>query len=432
MRRTTKTDSQPAMLRRYFTALLLTVAVFTLAVAAWACASGDADGTAQPAAAGSQPSISTSSSMPAPDETPWPTVTSTPDFGDDEELRRARFSTRGWKTDFSKRSIPLNEILSGGPGKDGIPSIDAPVFESIAAGDDWLEDREGVQVVEVDGEARAYPLAILIWHEIVNDTIGGVPVAVTYCPLCNSAITFDRRLGGRTLDFGVSGVLRHSDLVMYDRQTESWWQQVTGEAIVGELTGERLALMPSFLVSWGDFKDAYPDAEVLSRDTGHRRQYGRNPYELYDRQNPFLFRGEPDKRLRALDRVVVVEDGVEAVAFPLTALEQEPVVHYTLGDRDMVVFFQLGTASALDDASVAEGRDVGAGAAYRPEANGMPLTFTAVDEHFVDDQTGSRWNLLGHAVDGPLAGARLEPVVHGTHFWFAWAVFKPHTTVYGA
>ena len=229
------------------------------------------------------------------------------------------------------------------------------MFESIAAGDDWLEDREGVQVVEADGEARAYPLAILIWHEIVNDTIGGVPVAVTYCPLCNSAITFDRRLGGRTLDFGVSGVLRHSDLVMYDRQTESWWQQVTGEAIVGELTGERLALMPSFLVSWGDFKDAYPDAQVLSRDTGHRRQYGRNPYELYDRQNPFLFRGEPDKRLRALDRVVVVEEGDEAVAFPLTTLEQEPVVHYTLGGRDLVVLFQLGTASALDDASDGRG-----------------------------------------------------------------------------
>ena len=424
MRRTTTTGLQPATLRRIATALLLTLAVLTLAAAAWACAEGDA---APSAAGASQPDAPA-----APSETPWPTVTSTPDFGDDEELRRARFSTRGWKTDFSKRSIPLSEMLSGGPGKDGIPSIDAPVFESIAAGDAWLEDREGVQVVEVEGEARAYPLAILIWHEIVNDAIGGVPVAVTYCPLCNSAITFDRRLGGRTLDFGVSGVLRHSDLVMYDRQTESWWQQVTGEAIVGELTGERLALMPSFLVSWGDFKDAYPDAQVLSRDTGHRRQYGRNPYELYDRQNPFLFRGEPDKRLRALDRVVVVEEGDEAVAFPLTTLEQEPVVHYTLGGRDLVVFFQLGTASALDDASVAEGRDVGAGAVYRPEANGQPLTFTAADEHFVDDQTGTRWNLLGHAVDGPLAGARLEPVVHGTHFWFAWAVFKPHTTVYGA
>ena len=369
--------------------------------------------------------------QPSADETPWPTVTPTPDFGDDEELRRARFSTSGWRTDFTRRSIPLGEIISGGPGKDGIPAIDAPVFEDIAGGDDWLGEQEQVHVVEIDGDVRAYPLAILIWHEIVNDTVGGVPVAVTYCPLCNSAITFDRRLGERTLDFGVSGVLRHSDMIMYDRQTESWWQQITGEAIIGELLDERLTILPSFLVSWEDFKEAYPDGQVLSRDTGHRRQYGRNPYELYDRQNPFLFRGEPDRRLRPLDRVVVVEDGEEAVAFPLAVLENEPVVYFPLGDGEIVVFFQFGANSALDDARVADGRDVGAAAVYLPEVNGRPLTFTAVEETFVDNETGSRWNLLGQAVDGPLAGERLEPVVHGTHFWFAWAVFKPHTTVYG-
>ena len=358
-------------------------------------------------------------------------MTPTPDLGGDEELRRARFSTAGWKTDFSKRSIPLSEIFSGGPGKDGIPAIDVPVFEDIAGGDEWLDDKEQVHVVDVQGEVRAYPLAILIWHEIVNDSFNDVPVAVTYCPLCNSAITFDRRLGDRTLDFGVSGVLRHSDMIMFDRQTESWWQQLVGEAIIGELLGERLTVLPSFLVSWEDFKEAFPDGRVLSRDTGHQRQYGRNPYELYDRQTPFLFFGEADKRLRPLDRVVVVEEGEDAVAFPLSVLEHEPVVHYTLGEQDLVVFFQFGANSALDDATVAGGRDVGAAAVYRPEADGQQLTFTAAGETFVDDQTGSQWNLLGQAVDGPLAGAKLTPVVHGTHFWFAWAVFKPFTSVYG-
>ena len=414
--------------------LWLSIAALAIALALAAACAGSSDAAATSAAsessaASAQPA--SAASQPSADETPWPTVTPTPDFGGDEELRRARFSTSGWRTDFTRRSIPLSEIISGGPGKDGIPAIDAPVFEDIAAGDDWLGEQEQVHVVEIDGDVRAYPLAILIWHEIVNDTVGGVPVAVTYCPLCNSAITFDRRLGERTFDFGVSGVLRHSDMIMYDRQTESWWQQITGEAIVGELLDQRLTILPSFLVSWEDFKEAYPDGRVLSRDTGHRRQYGRNPYELYDRQNPFLFRGEPDRRLRPLDRVVVVEDGEEAVAFPLAVLENEPVVYFPFGDGEIVVFFQFGANSALDDARVADGRDVGAAAVYLPEVNGQPLTFTAVEETFVDNETGSRWNLLGQAIDGPLAGERLTPVVHGTHFWFAWAVFKPHTTVYG-
>ena len=409
------------------------------AALAMSCAGSDAGVSSAESAFAAQPrttDVTTSAPRladpaPTPDKTPWPTVTPTPDFGTDEELRRARFSTSGWSTDFSQRSIPLSEITPGGPGKDGIPAIDAPVFEDIEGGDGWLEDQEPVHVVEVNGEVKAYPLAILIWHEIVNDTVGGVPVAVTYCPLCNSAIAFDRRLGDRTLEFGVSGVLRHSDMIMFDRETESWWQQLVGEAIVGDLLGKRLTILPSFLVSWEDFKSAHPDAQVLSRETGHSRPYGRNPYELYDRQTPFLFFGEPDKRLRALDRVIVVEEGEDAIAFPLTTLEHEPVVHYTLGGREVVVFFQLGASSALDDVTVAGGRDVGAAAVYGPEANGQRLTFTAVGDAFVDDETGSLWNLLGQAVEGPLKGAALEPVVHGTHFWFAWAVFKPHTTVYG-
>ena len=327
----------------------LVLPLLALAVVACAEAAGVASEAAAQPTATARPFTGSLDTTPAPGETPWPTVTPTPDFGSDEELKRARFSTAGWRTDFSMRSIPLDEIFSGGPGKDGIPAIDEPVFEDIAAGDRWLDDKEQVHVVEIGGEVRAYPLAILIWHEIVNDTIGGTPVAVTYCPLCNSAITFDRRLGGRTFDFGVSGLLRHSDMIMYDRQTESWWQQLTGEVIIGELLGERLTILPSFLVSWEDFKDAYPNGRVLSRDTGYSRQYGRNPYELYDRQNPFLFFGEPDRRLRALDRVVVVEEGDDAVAFPLHVLENEPVVHYTAGGRDLAVFFQFGANSALDD-----------------------------------------------------------------------------------
>jgi hypothetical protein len=162
---------------------------------------------------------------------------------------RVLFSTIGWKTDFSKHSVPLSEIIPGGPPRDGIPPIDRPVFETVAQADAWLKPQEPLIHFAVGNDVRAYPLQILIWHEIVNDEVGGIPVMVTFCPLCNTAIAFDRRVAGRVLDFGTTGNLRHSDLIMWDRQTESWWQQMTGEAIVGELTGMRLTLLPATIVS---------------------------------------------------------------------------------------------------------------------------------------------------------------------------------------
>jgi hypothetical protein len=187
----------------------------------------------------------------------------------------------GWKTDFSKRSVSEQEFMSGGPGKDGIPAVDDPKFVAVEDAD-FLEDREPVIELVVEDDARAYPIQILIWHEIVNDVVGGVPVAVTFCPLCNAAIAFDRRLDRQTLDFGTTGNLRSSDLVMYDRQTESWWQQFGGEALVGRLTGASLEQLPSRIVSWADFRREHAGGRVLSRDTGFARPYGENPYVGYD------------------------------------------------------------------------------------------------------------------------------------------------------
>jgi len=164
------------------------------------------------------------------------------------------FDVSGWKTDFGRHSVPLAEIASGGPPKDGIPAIDRPELIRVPEADAWLRPQEPVILVERDGDARAYPLQILIWHEIVNDTVGGTPVAITFCPLCHTAIAFDRRVSGRVLDYGTTGKLRFSDLVMYDRQTESWWQQASGEAIVGALTGLRLTPLPAQIISWATFK----------------------------------------------------------------------------------------------------------------------------------------------------------------------------------
>ncbi|MBM3942715.1 MAG: DUF3179 domain-containing protein [SAR202 cluster bacterium] len=326
--------------------------------------------------------------------------------------------------------MSLTEIIGGGPGKDGIPAIDQPDFVPVPEADQWLDNREPVLVVDIGGDARAYPLQILIWHEIVNDQVGGQPITVTYCPLCNTGLVFDARISdGQVLEFGVSGNLRHSDLVMYDRTTESWWQQATGTAIVGELAGYKLEPVPATLVSWKEFKTARPGGKVLSKDTGYLRPYGSNPYQGYDTGKPFLFQGPADNRLPAAERVVTVTLGKQDVAFPFSLLKAKGAVSYTLDAGPVVVFHKPGTASALDDSSIAQGRDVGAAAVFVPQVEGRQLTFSRQDEVFQDQETGSYWNLLGEAVAGPLAGKRLEPVVHGNHFWFAWAVFKPGTVV---
>ncbi len=167
------------------------------------------------------------------------------------------------KTDFTKHSIPLADILSGGPPKDGIPPIDDPAFKPVSE-IDALGETEPVIGVSINGKAKAYPLRILMRHEIVNDELGGVPITVTFCPLCNAAMVFDRRVGDKVLDFGTTGKLRNSDLVMWDRQTESWWQQFLGEAIVGSMTGTKLKALPVRLESWRNFKKRFQKGQVLS------------------------------------------------------------------------------------------------------------------------------------------------------------------------
>ena len=380
---------------------------------------GDSGGS--PSATESGPRESPASgSLVAPD----------PDFRD--ELRAAGISTAGWATDFSRHSVPYTEILSGGPPRDGIPPLDNPNFTMPEEADGWLGEQEPVIALELNADARAYPLQILTWHEIVNDVVGGVPVAVTFCPLCNAAIVFDRRLDGVVYDFGTSGKLRNSDLVMWDRQTESWWQQFTGEAIVGGLTGKKLTFLPASIVSWSDFKASNPEGKVLSRDTGFSRNYGRNPYAGYDRADnpPFLFRGDLDGRLLPKERVATVTIGDVDAAFPFAILEKERAVNYTVNGQDLVVFFKSGTLSALDRGSIRDSRDVGATGVFDANLDRQKLTFRADGNSLLDNETGSVWNILGEATAGPLAGQQLRPIVHANHFWFAWAAFKPDTKVY--
>ena len=384
---------------------------------------------------------------PAPDQ-PWPqpdlqtplpilpletpTPVPTPDF--DPAAYFAQSDPTGknpWRTDFSKHSIDYTEILLG-QVRDGIPSIDNPKFAPVSDDPDWLADREPVIALQIGDDARAYPLQIMTWHEIVNDIVGGEPVIVTFCPLCNSAIVFERRMGDTINSFGVSGLLRYSDLIMYDRATDSWWQQILGEAIVGELTGTRLPKVPASIISWADFRQNYPDGQVLTRDTGFTREYGRNPYTGYDDidSSPFLFVGPEDGRLRPVERVAAVELGGESVAYPFLRLEETPVVNDDIGGTPVVVFFSPGTTSALDGSDIAASRDVGATGVYDRRLGDHTLTFRPDSGAFIDEETGSTWNVLGRAVDGPLTGETLTPIVHGNHFWFAWAAFQPSTRVW--
>ncbi len=345
-------------------------------------------------------------------------------------------ATQSWNTEWSRRSIDLGELLLGigaADPRDRIPPIDTPTFETVDGASRWLLDREPVLLLELEGEARGYPLQILTWHEIVNDEVGGTPIAVTYCPLCNSAVVFQRSVDGRVLRFGTSGLLRNSDLVMWDRQTESLWQQITGEAVVGELTGTRLQFLPSSIIRWKEFEERFPGGRVLSRQTGFERAYGSNPYENYDRSaRPFLFNGEIDGRYPALERVVGVTVGETNKAYPFSVLSQERVVNDEVAGQPVLVLWGApDTASALDSPDIAEGRSVGIGVAYLRMVNGRVLTFEPRGEDgFVDRETGSGWDILGKALEGPLVASELAPAVHANHFWFAWAAFFGKSPVY--
>lgn len=256
-------------------------------------------------------------------------------------------------TDFSKSTVKdWGEILSGGPPKDGIPALSDPRIIR-AKNDRHITDREPVITVEIgNARPRAYPVRYLMWHEIVNDTVGGVPVAVTFCPLCNSGLTFDRRVAGKTLSFGVSGKLRNSDMVMYDRETQSWWQQAEGRGIVGVHTGRELRALPTWMESWAEFKARNPNGEVMAQPRGNR-DYGRNPYTGYDSlQRPFLYSGElPPHGIPALARVVRVGER----AWPVTRLRESNQV----SEAGVIISWTAGQASALDSTNIGQGRDVG-------------------------------------------------------------------------
>ncbi len=373
-----------------------------------------------------------------PASTTLPPTTSTTEIDPSEGLDPSvRQATAPWPTEWGVNSIDLSELLLGIPAldpRDGIPPIDDPIFEPVSVASGWLDDRVPGALVLLGGAARFYPLGILHRHEIVNDEIAGIPVAVTYCPLCNTAVTFDRRVEGEVLRFGVSGLLRNSDLVMWDDRTVSLWQQVTGEAIVGSATGTVLSPIATAIVAFGEFASSYPDGLSLSTDMGTFIAYGSNPYEGYSsRSAPYPFyTGEIDPRYPALERVVGVTEGGKATAYPFPLMSEIGVVNDYVGGIPVAVFWGGNTADALDTHQITDGRSIGTGLAYLRTVDGQELTFVKEGNLFRDQETSSQWTLLGEAISGPLAGTRLELAVHRNDFWFAWGAFFPDGTVYEA
>lgn len=350
-----------------------------------------------------------------------------------------------WELDEEPPStIDIDEIIRGGPPPDGIPPIDEPVYESVEEAAQWLEDDSPVMVVRGDQQTRVYPLAIMTWHEIANTSLDGEPVVVTYCPLCNSGLAFEAEIDGEVLDFGTSGRLWRSNLVMYDRQYGNLWTQFTGEAVVGErFLGQELERIATTLQGFGEVRETDPDAEVLSRDTGAQRDYGSNPYRGYDAEGnePFLFEGESDGRFPAMTRVVGIPQG-EGTAVLLEHLAEERVVELDAADQPVTLWWAPGQASALDASSIDEGEDVGQTVAFDPRVGDRTLSFEPVEQpdadagegedgaaRFRDEQTGSVWTLAGRAVEGELEGESLEALAIDDTFWFVWSVFKPDTEV---
>jgi len=330
----------------------------------------------------------------------------------------------------SARFVPLSEISD--ELQDGLRDAIRPVARPVYAGPaslQWLDDDDLILRYESGDEAFAYPINILNFHEIVNDTIGGVPVLIAYCPLCFSGVVFSRVVDGQTLTFGNTSALYQSDLVMYDHQTRSYWFQVAGEAVVGTMTGSRREPLPSATMPWGEWKALHPGTRLIIGEEGMETAFAGDRYGsgfgsgYQDRINKgqFVFSVDQDKldgRLAAGEIVLTVETGGAITAFPLGVIG-DGAVNAEVGGMLIVVFTTSG------------GRSVGAfsrvpSAAAGPSA-GQTLTFDyrEADGSFVERETGSAWDFAGRAQDGPLAGSRLDRVSTRRSFWFAVAISFP-------
>lgn len=347
-------------------------------------------------------------------------------------LERIKLKFAFPKTNLDKRSIELSEIKNGGVPKDAIAPIDKPVFGKYEDVEKELQDHSPIIVVRLNEKTRGYPLKVLLWHEIVNDTIEDTAIAITYCPLCSAPICFNRRINNEVLTFGTTGLLRNSDLIMYDRKTESFWQQFTGQAIVGNYTGKSLDVLPSSIMSYSEMKSLYPDALIMSQITGFSRRYGSTPYPGYDDRNkkPRLFAGKPDSRLPPMTRVVGIKVGDLKKAYKLSMFEETSILMDTIGEHRVIILKTGSTYSDLDNRLINASKTIPTIKAFRATVDGKPLNFKEEEEQLIDLETKSLWNSNGLCITGSLMGKQLKEITTMRTFAFAWFAFYPESTTY--
>ena len=347
-----------------------------------------------------------------------------------------------WKTDITKHSVDLSEIQIVLP-KGSFPTLDFPKFVGKEAGLSMFFAKEPVIAIEIDGKAKAYSLNILTMHEISNDILSGVPILVTYCPLCNSGIVYHRKLKYQgkenIMEFEPSGMLRNSDMVMLDRNTETLWQQLMGVAIVGELDKMELDILPSLIISVEEFFNRYPQGEILSKQTGfaeNEKHYGTNPYKNYDNENAkpyqrFFDANKINNRLPPMERIVDIENNGKHKVYTFSDIAKFGVINDTFKKKKVVLFYQSGTVSVLDQANISESKNIGTITVYNRVLDGEKLAFKRIKGVFKDKKTNSSWDITGHCYEGKLKGKQLKIEPHSNHFAFAWLAFYPETEIYG-
>lgn len=346
----------------------------------------------------------------------------------------------GWETDTTRREISSDELSVLLP-RDRIPPVDSAVYIETELAVDSFFSKEPVIVVSINKETRAYPLSILIYHEIVNTEIGGVPVAITYCPLCNTSYVFRREIIFRgdkdTLSFGTSGMLRKSNLVMWDRETESLWQQLTGRCIAGKFSKVELEKVPYMKLSFEDFRTKFSEGVILSTSLGYTRtrtMYGVNPYVDYDNidnERPRLYMGKIDSTFPSMGRTVDVKSGDLRKVYSFSEIQKKGVINDISSEKPVLIFHKYGTISVLDKRRIKDSEDIGSAVVFNPEVNGEILTFRKENGKFIDNQTGSKWDITGKCYEGELKGKTLKLRNHGHHFSFAFFAFYPESDVYG-
>ena len=319
------------------------------------------------------------------------------------------------ETNGVKHLIPLDKIKGGGPPKDGIPSIDNPVFTTVQ-NSHFMSDSDIVIGLDINGETKAYPLFILVWHEIVNDRVGDTPVSVTYCPLCYTNQVFERIINGQEVEFGTSGKLYNSNLLMYDRLTESYWSQALGMAVKGELSGYQLNLIPFDVITWGDWKILHPDTLVMTTDTGHIRSYATDPYGSYYTEPRILFPVEhSDDRMHPKEIILGFHQNDIYKAYKQNDIESNVLVNDSIGEIPVMLISLFSENSR----------------AFERTVDGQVLDFEYVNGKIIDTQTNSEWNYDGLAISGEYDAQRLERMPIEPGFWFEWVAFHPETLVYG-